>query len=537
MPTIAEVRAKYPQYQDMSDADLAGALHRKFYSDMPIEDFNSKIGLSSSGPAETRTTEKTDRLPMSTTGVLKDLGRSALSGVRQGVESLAGAVGSANEATGSAVEWVANSLGASPQTANAFGSVARRMSPMGFALTTDEIQGATNGLVGKPYEPQTVGGEYARTIGEFAPNSLLGPGGLARKTAMTVIPAVASETAGQMAEGTSLESAARIAGGLLGGAAAAGRSPSAVRMAAADAPTAEALKAQTDKLYGVMREAGIKYDADAYASTVQTMADDLLKQGLRPSVAKDAFALVDDLAKGIGHSPDFDDVNGLVVMIGQKARDAVKQGDNTSAKAFNVVRDHLMRFEEGATLSSRVPIPADELNRVRLAARDTAKRNIKSRVLDEILLDAETYQGGFESGVRNQIGNLMRSKRGKQLFKGEERAALLEVANGRKALRTLSRFGLDMRSWAGNASLMPTLGAGAASYAIEPLAGGALLAAGTVAKELSPRLTTRAFQNASAAVRSGRLQDPTVMNEVKAERLRATVRRLLAADASVSSSQ
>lgn len=45
MPTIAEVRQKYPQYQDMSDADLAGALHRKYYSDMPVEQFNAKIGL------------------------------------------------------------------------------------------------------------------------------------------------------------------------------------------------------------------------------------------------------------------------------------------------------------------------------------------------------------------------------------------------------------------------------------------------------------------------------------------------------------
>jgi hypothetical protein len=45
MPTIAEVRAQYPQYQDMSDNDLAGALHKKFYSDMPTDQFAEKIGL------------------------------------------------------------------------------------------------------------------------------------------------------------------------------------------------------------------------------------------------------------------------------------------------------------------------------------------------------------------------------------------------------------------------------------------------------------------------------------------------------------
>lgn len=45
MPTIAEVRAKYPQYNDLSDDDLANALHKKFYSDMPEADFKAKIGL------------------------------------------------------------------------------------------------------------------------------------------------------------------------------------------------------------------------------------------------------------------------------------------------------------------------------------------------------------------------------------------------------------------------------------------------------------------------------------------------------------
>ncbi len=46
MPTIAEIRQKYPQYQDMSDTDLAGALHKKFYADMPVDQFNAKIGLA-----------------------------------------------------------------------------------------------------------------------------------------------------------------------------------------------------------------------------------------------------------------------------------------------------------------------------------------------------------------------------------------------------------------------------------------------------------------------------------------------------------
>ena len=45
MATLAEIRQQYPQYSDMSDGALADALYGKFYSDMPRQDFDAKIGL------------------------------------------------------------------------------------------------------------------------------------------------------------------------------------------------------------------------------------------------------------------------------------------------------------------------------------------------------------------------------------------------------------------------------------------------------------------------------------------------------------
>lgn len=45
MTTIADVRAKFPEYSDMSDSALADALHKKFYADMPREEFNAKVGF------------------------------------------------------------------------------------------------------------------------------------------------------------------------------------------------------------------------------------------------------------------------------------------------------------------------------------------------------------------------------------------------------------------------------------------------------------------------------------------------------------
>jgi hypothetical protein len=46
MATIAEIRQQYPQYNDMSDKQLADKLYAAHYSDMPREQFDAKVGLA-----------------------------------------------------------------------------------------------------------------------------------------------------------------------------------------------------------------------------------------------------------------------------------------------------------------------------------------------------------------------------------------------------------------------------------------------------------------------------------------------------------
>jgi hypothetical protein len=69
---------------------------------------------------------------------------------------------------------------------------------------------------GEFYEPQSVAGEYARTLGEFAPGMVGGGGSLAAKGLSTGAAALASETAGQATKGTDYEPWARVGAGLAG---------------------------------------------------------------------------------------------------------------------------------------------------------------------------------------------------------------------------------------------------------------------------------------------------------------------------------
>lgn len=87
---IGEIRRKFPQYDDIPDAELLAAIHRKFYADMPADDFMARLGQR---PAES------PEQPRRTVG--QEAGRqAALAGrsVVTGLTSLPNIVGDAANA-------------------------------------------------------------------------------------------------------------------------------------------------------------------------------------------------------------------------------------------------------------------------------------------------------------------------------------------------------------------------------------------------------------------------------------------------------
>lgn len=514
----------------MPDVRMPDGTVVRFPDDMPKEQIRSMIATKfpeAAGGAQPPV--EAQQAPQASTGT--DMVRSLGTGLRQGVEGLAGMFGDANAMQGDLAGWVAGKFGASPETQETARGIGRRASFFPGAPTTEQLQGASTAVVGEHYQPQTTAGKYTRTVGQFAPGAFAGPGTMLRKGAMTAVPALASETAGQMTEGTEAEPYARGVAALAGGVAAAGRNPNVAKQAAKAAPTAEALKAKTDGLYGALRQAGIRYDADEYSRMVSRMAVELRKKGLRKSTAESAMAMVDDLASDIGKSPDFDDINSWISAAGGKARELRRQGKDQEAMAVDILRDHLDDFEKNAVMVSDAPLPKEQFDHLRKTARATALKNIKDRALQEIMDKADTYASGQEAGIRNGIGNLLRSKKGMQLFRGEERQALLDVQHGRKTLRTLSRFGFDLTKVSGNGTFLPAIAAGAAGLGLGATVAGGLAGAGTMAKVASPILTKRAFETAAGGIRSGKMNSPAMMNAAKAKRMQAFVRTLLGAEA------
>ena len=90
--------------------------------------------------------------------------------------------------------------------------------------TSAYTQGQIEKVTGPFRKPENVGEEYAQTLGEFAPGAVLGTGGPIAKAAQALVPALTSETSGQVARqvAPAYEGAARFVGGLAGGVASTG---------------------------------------------------------------------------------------------------------------------------------------------------------------------------------------------------------------------------------------------------------------------------------------------------------------------------
>lgn len=136
-----------------------------------------------------------------------DVAQSLPTGILKGAIGLAGLPGLAARGVGLVADTATEAMGFEVPAAVKANAPAVAISPENL---TRLFESAT----GKLYEPQTTAGRFARTVGEFIPSA---GGGLASQLRFAVAPGVASEGAGQLAEGTGFEQPARIGAALAAG--------------------------------------------------------------------------------------------------------------------------------------------------------------------------------------------------------------------------------------------------------------------------------------------------------------------------------
>ena len=175
-------------------------------------------------------------------GYVEDVIKGTGGGLARGLTGLAGLPGTAQDLVRGGIDYF---LPPSQKQLEA-----RQQAP-NLLPSQPAVQAAVEkNVTGKFYEPQTLPGQYASTIAEFAPGALV-PGSAAARVANTVIPGAFSETAGQITKGTAAEPWARGIAGVAGG----------VGAAKAITPAAPA-SAGRQAAVGVLEREGIPLSAE-----------------------------------------------------------------------------------------------------------------------------------------------------------------------------------------------------------------------------------------------------------------------------------
>lgn len=147
----------------------------------------------------------------------EDAAKSTAAGLENAAASTFGALGDVRSLVSKGVDVAGAKFGFNPDTVK---SIASKLPVVGLASAAptshDILNAATDPLVPPNYQPQTTLGGYLKTGAEFAPGIMGGEGGLAARFIRNVaLPAIGSETAGQLTKGTAAEPYARVAGALL----------------------------------------------------------------------------------------------------------------------------------------------------------------------------------------------------------------------------------------------------------------------------------------------------------------------------------
>lgn len=281
--------------------------------------------------------------PSDDTGM--DMAKGFGTGVVQGAIGIPGGFGDAGQMTQNAVEGAASYFGAPDWVAGALGKGSRiLMGPLASLPTTKQITGAVEGVTGPLADAKTVPGQYAQTAGQMLP-TLLGPGSVPAKAASWLGGSLASETAGQLTEGTAAEPFARVAGGLVGGVSGGMIGQRIGERVSGVAPVTKAPVKELDDLWKIKNDAyravdnsGIRYSPMAYDDALREIDNAWSSMNFNPERHDKAMAFVKTLRDYRGKDLTLTQLDQLRQIA---YRDIVKNGDDANAAFGNVIMDKI----------------------------------------------------------------------------------------------------------------------------------------------------------------------------------------------------
>lgn len=415
--------------------------------------------------------------PVSTAG---DMAKSFGAGVGKGAIGIAGLGGDIESLitkyvplpSDETINDAVSGLGADPN--GVIGRMARSALGSGGPQlpTTAEIQSAVeDNVTGKFYEPQTTAGKYAGTVGEFVPGLLTGgteglvQGGvkaLGKRALLDVVaPAVGSEAAGQLTEGSVAEPYARVLGAVLGGGAGkvgeiltSPKTPAVTfdtigaKAAAAESKAGD-IKTLAQDAYKAADDAGVVIGPAGMKTTFDAMKSKVLTDTGLPAVNKvfaDKFpnikaniAVLDDVAKGPTSLMGLDKLRQTLRSIPATASDAEQRYATMMVKGLD---DYVGNLTPADVLTSKgaTKEATDALVQARKLYRDSSVLQDKTKIIGDVMEKAQDAKGAnftdtdMNTAVRQQFRGLREKMRKnddiKDLFSGDEQQLIEDIVRG-----------------------------------------------------------------------------------------------------------
>ncbi len=441
MASIAEIRQKFPQYEDLSDEQLAGAIHKKFYADMPAEEFNAKVGLAQSGYDEA--TANASRMSQLKGGPGPKVDPSdnavsqGLSGFNEGLGNLMGLpVDLTNTAVG---------LGMSGINAVAGTDFKPAPMPVGGSNFFKKMLAPT--IAAESDNPMLQG---VRRVGQEVGAMALPGAGLVAKSATPVRVAL-GELASAVGSGTGAAAAQQIAPGNplaeFAGQMAGGLTPGGVSRfvkgsaASKAAPTVDELQAAKQAAYKAADNAGAVYDPQGYDKMLTDIVAAFKKDRFNPKRHSVAASVFEDLVAERGKPLTLTELDQLRQIV---RRDVV----NPSYKSADLAADghfgEIILDEIDNLIASNAqgggPITA---------ARELNTRLRKTELIERALVKAErraasTGSGGnLNNAIRQNIRAILDDPKKARAFSKDELASmekLVRQGKGEDLLRWIGKF-------------------------------------------------------------------------------------------------
>jgi hypothetical protein len=450
----------------------------------------------------------------SLTGVAKSLG----TGLAEGAIGLAGMIPDISAAAHSAADKylfdpLLNATIGKPSNP----AVERTFDPS-KAFGSAGIQKAVEGVTGEFYKPQGAAENIANKIGQFAPAMIGGPESLATKALTRVAaPAVASEAAGKLTEGTAAQPYAELGGALVGaGGMTAGmrkfQELVAARAAAKLVPTTEDIKAASRGLYQHPDVAAVQIHPAAVSDLADTITTDLQhgpNSGFRPANEPKVFSAVDELntAAKENRPATVADIDSVRQVLGglAKERDAIGQPTRQAAAAFRAidqVNDFLPNLKQPDLLAGNAAKANDILGEARANWAAFKKSSQVQNLAGNAELNAASSHSGanIQNATRQAFKPLLKNDAAKVAsWTDEEKDALNKIVRGTWTGNAARAAG-NVLGGGGGLGMLLGAGAGYEGGGIPGAIAGA--AAGRALKMIGNRSTLNAVDHLDTLIRS-----------------------------------